>query len=104
MSSFDQREKGFENKYIHDQERDFKIRTRRNKLAGIWAAEKMKLKEQDATAYAASLVSDAVEGVPDENLIAKILKDLTDKEVKITEDQLKEEMERFYAEAKKAFE
>ena len=52
MSGIDDRESGFENKYAHDQELDFKANARRNKLLGLWAAELMGLDGEAATAYA----------------------------------------------------
>ena len=49
---FNDREKGFEAKYQHDQETQFKITARRNKLLGLWAAEQLGLGEADADVYA----------------------------------------------------
>lgn len=56
MTTFDKREQAAENKYVHDAELKFKIVNRRNKLAGLWAAEKMRMDAQDAKNYAEKLV------------------------------------------------
>lgn len=55
MSSFEKRGKDFENKFIHDKEMELKVAARRNKLMGVWAAEKLGKKGDDIDIYAASL-------------------------------------------------
>ncbi len=60
MTTFDNREKAAENKFGHDAELQFKISTKRNKMAGLWAAEKMGMDAESAKSYAATLVSDTV--------------------------------------------
>ena len=57
MSTFGEREKAFEDKYKHDQELQFKVEARRNKLIGLWAAEQMGLSGGDADAYAKEVVA-----------------------------------------------
>ena len=52
MAAFDEREKDFEARYKHDQELQFKVKARRNRLLGLWAAGRMGLTEEDAKAYA----------------------------------------------------
>jgi hypothetical protein len=54
MTTFDDREKAFEKKYEHDQELQFKVNTRRNKLLGLWAAGLLGKSGADAEAYAKS--------------------------------------------------
>ena len=52
MTTFDKREEGFEKKFAHDEELRFKANARRNKMLGLWAAEKLGLTGADAEAYA----------------------------------------------------
>ena len=55
-TTFDKREEGFEKKFAHDEELKFKATSRRNKLFGLWAAEKLGLSGADADAYAKEVV------------------------------------------------
>ena len=57
MTTFDEREKEFEARFKHDQELQFKIKARRNRLLGLWAAEQMGLGGAEADAYAATVVA-----------------------------------------------
>lgn len=77
MTTFDNRENAFENKFAHDQELQFKVTARRNKLVGLWAAEKMGLTQEEANAYAVSVVQADFEEAGDEDVIRKLLGDLT---------------------------
>jgi len=56
MSKFDEREKGFEAKWRRDQELRFKVTARRNKLLGLWAAQKFGMESSQAEAYAKTVV------------------------------------------------
>lgn len=77
MTTFDKREAAFENKFAHDAELEFKVTVRRNKLLGEWAAGLMGLDGVEAVAYAKTVVqSDFIE-VGDEDVIGKLLTDLT---------------------------
>lgn len=60
MTTFDNREKAAENKFTHDAELQFKISTYRNRMAGLWAAEKMGMDPQAAKDYATKLVADII--------------------------------------------
>jgi hypothetical protein len=77
MSSFDNREKGFENKFVLDEELKFKITNRRNKLLGLWAAEKLGKAGDAADAYAKEVVVSDFELPGDEDVITKVLADFT---------------------------
>ena len=57
MSTFDQREDSFEKRYVHDEELRFRAEARRNKLLGLWAAEKLGKTGAEAQAYAEALES-----------------------------------------------
>ncbi|MDH6268095.1 hypothetical protein M2360_003498 [Rhizobium sp. SG_E_25_P2] len=75
MSAINDREKAFENKYAHDEEKKFKIIARRNKLLGLWAAEL--LGKADADVYAKEVVAADFEEAGDEDVVRKVLGDLT---------------------------
>jgi hypothetical protein len=76
MSTFDQREKDFEKKFAHDEELRFKATARRNKLLGLWAAEKLGKSGPDADAYAKEVVASDFEEAGDEDVFRKVSKDL----------------------------
>ena len=75
MSTFDQRSEGFEKKFAHDEELRFKAMARRNKLLGLWAAEKLGKSGADAEAYSGDVVSADFEEAGDEDVFRKIRKD-----------------------------
>lgn len=101
MSKFDEREKAFEAKYKLDQELAFKANARRCKLIGLWAAEKMGLSGDNAEAYAKDVVAADFEKPGQEDVVEKLLKDLTAKGIDISDHMIRIEMERFYQEAVK---
>ena len=100
MSSFDEREKGFEQKYKHDQELQFKVNARRNKLLGLWAAEQMGMTDGAAEAYAKEVVAADFEKPGDSDVIEKVLKDLQAKGRSATELQVRKQLDQFFAVAK----
>ena len=100
MSTFNEREKGFEQKYKHDQELQFKVNARRNKLLGLWAAEQMGITGSAADAYAKEVVAADFEKPGDSDVVEKVLKDLNAKGHQLTETQLRKEMDRLLAVAK----
>jgi hypothetical protein len=73
---FKDREKGFESKYAHDAEMQFKIMARRNKLLGLWAAEQMGKSGDEAAAYAKEVVAADFDEPGDEDVFRKVRKDL----------------------------
>lgn len=94
MSTFDEREKGFENKYKRDQEFDFKVTARRNKLLGLWAAEKLGITDADAEAYAKEVVMSDFEKPGEEDVVEKVMGDFADKGAQVDEQELRREMAR----------
>jgi len=78
MSTFDDRETAFENKYAHDAEMLFKAEARRNKLLGLWAAGLMGKSADDAAAYAKEVVAADFEEAGDEDVYRKVSGDLGD--------------------------
>jgi hypothetical protein len=77
MTQFDDRERAFETKYARDEEMQFRIIARRNRLLGEWAAAKMGLTEAEAESYAKDVVRADFEEAGDEDVIRKVLGDLT---------------------------
>lgn len=77
MTIFDERERAFENKFAHDAEMQFRIQARRNRLLGEWAAAKMGLTPEETDAYAKAVVQADFEEAGDEDVIRKLLGDMT---------------------------
>ena len=100
MTMFDKREKGFEEKYKHDQELQFKVEVRRNKLLGIWVAGLMGLEGADAEAYAKEVVAADFEEPGDADVVRKVLGDLEEKGQEMTEHRLRKQMDALLLEAK----
>jgi hypothetical protein len=100
MTTFDDREKAFEQKYKHDQELQFKVEVRRNKLLGLWVAEMLDLKGDDAQAYAKEVVSADFEEPGDADLVRKVLADLEAKSVDMNEHRLRKKMDELTVVAK----
>jgi hypothetical protein len=69
MTTFDDRENAFENKFAHDQDMAFRVTARRNKLIGQWAAQKMGLTAEETDSYAKSVVQADFEEAGDEDVI-----------------------------------
>lgn len=76
MTTFDDREKAFENKFAHDEEMRFKAEARRNKLVGLWAAGVLGKAGDDAKAYAASVVAEDIKEHGEEDVARKLIADL----------------------------
>ena len=79
MSTFDEREKSFERRFELDQEIAFKVKARRNKIIGHWAASILGKQGADADAYANQLVSAELEKHGEEHVVAKLIADLAPK-------------------------
>ncbi len=79
MTTFDDRENAFENKFAHDSEMQFRAEARRNKLAGLWAAALLGKDGDAATEYAMSVVSADFEEAGSEDVVRKLAADLGDK-------------------------
>ncbi|TCO70596.1 DUF1476 domain-containing protein [Rhodovulum euryhalinum] len=76
MTTFDDRENAFENKFAHDSELQFRAEARRNKLLGLWAAGLMGLSEEAALDYAKEVVKADFEEAGDEDVYRKVAGDL----------------------------
>jgi hypothetical protein len=92
MSTFDKREEGFEKKFALDEEQKFKAEARRNKLLGLWAAEKLGKTGADADAYAKEVVMSDFEEAGDEDVFRKIRGDLDTAGVAQTDAQIRTAM------------
>ena len=99
MSTFDKREEGFEKKFAIDADQKFKAEARRNRLLGLWAAEKLGITGDAATAYAKEVVASDFEESGDADVVRKVLGDLTAKGVAITEPELRVKMDELMATA-----
>jgi hypothetical protein len=100
MPTFEDREKEFEARFKHDEELRFKVTARRNRLVGLWAAEKMGLSGDAAETYAKSIVAAEFGKGGDKHVVEKLLADLAAKGQAVTADQLRFELDHFAATAK----
>lgn len=103
MTTFDNRENAFENKFAHDADLLFKITARRNKLVGQWAAEKMVLTPEETTAYATSVVQADFEEAGDEDVVRKLLGDLTSAGIDADDAMIRAALEEKMVEARRQF-
>jgi hypothetical protein len=91
-TTFDKREEGFEKQFAHDEELRFKATARRNKLLGLWVAEKLGLSGADADTYAKSVVMADFEEAGEDDVFRKVRKDLDDKKVAVGDQDIKKTM------------
>jgi hypothetical protein len=99
MTTFDKREEGFEKKFALDEELRFKAGARRNKLLGLWAAEKLGLSGAEAETYAKAVVAADFEEAGDEDVFRKIRKDFDAKGVDQSDNQIRRTMDELMAQA-----
>ena len=99
MTTFDKREEGFEKKFAMDADQKFKAEARRNRLLGLWAAEKLGISGDAAAAYAKEVVASDFEESGDADVLRKVLGDLTAKGIAITEPELRVKMDELMAAA-----
>jgi hypothetical protein len=97
MSTFDDRENAFENKYAHDAEMQFKAEARRNKLLGLWAADLMGKSGDAAAEYAKEVVKADFEEAGHEDVVRKVSGDLGGK---ASDDEIRAKMAALLIEAK----
>lgn len=101
MTTFDDREKAFENKFAHDEEMRFRIVARRNRLLGEWAARRMGLSEVEAESYAKDVVRSDFEEAGEHDVIRKVLGDLTSAGVDTDEEKVREALRNKEIEARR---
>jgi len=99
MTTFDKREDGFEKKFAHDEELKFKAMARRNKMLGLWAADKLGLTGDEAQAYAKEVVLADFEEAGDHDVFRKIRKDFDAKGVAQSDHQIRRTMDELLEQA-----
>ena len=99
MTTFDKREEGFEAKFARDQTLRFKAEARRNKLLGLWAAEKLGKTGEDAQEYARSVIAADIEEAGEEDVFRKIRKDFDAAGVAESDHQIRRTMTELMATA-----
>jgi hypothetical protein len=101
MTTFDDRENAFENKFAHEQDMAFRVTARRNKLIGQWAAQKMGLTAEETDSYAKSVVQADFEEAGDEDVIRKLLGDLIAAGVDTSDEDVRAAMGDLMVEARR---
>jgi hypothetical protein len=99
MASFEDREKGFERKFAHDEELKFKATARRNRLLGLWAANLLGITGDDAQAYAREVIKADLAAPGDEDVFQKIRADFDAKGVEQSDHQIRRQMTDLLGEA-----
>ena len=100
MTSFNDRETAFENKFKHDKELEFKVNNRRNKLLGLWAAKLLGIDGAEAEAYAKAVVASDFDKPGDADVLAKVMGDFQAKSIDMSEHRLRKQMDELLAMAK----
>lgn len=103
MTTFDDRERAFESLYARDQELQFKVTSRRNRLLGQWAAEKMGLSGEAADAYAKAVIRVDFEEAGDDDVVRKLLADLTAAKVDVDEAEIRRQIDHKAIDARRHF-
>ena len=103
MTTFDDRERAFEAKFARDEDMAFRIIARRNRLLGQWAAARLNLTPEETDAYAKAVVQADFEEAGDEDVIRKLLGDLTSAGVDIDEASIRQALEHKTVEARRHF-
>ena len=101
MSTFDDRERAFEAKFARDEEMQFRIVARRNRLLGQWAARQMGLNEAESDAYAKDVIRSDFEEAGDHDVVRKVLGDLTAAGVECDETEVREALKNKEIEARR---
>jgi len=94
MDGFSQRKKAFEAKYLHDEELNFRIKSKRDHLFGLWAAHLLGYTDEKANKYAEDVMMVAVQGNPHEGVLHKVLRDLEAEHIEMSDHRLQKEFER----------
>lgn len=94
INGFSQREKAFEARYLHDEELNFRIKSKRDHLFGLWAAHLLRYADEKAEKYAEDVMMVAVQRNPHEDVLHKVLRDLEAEHIEMSEHRLQKEFER----------
>jgi len=100
MTTFDDRQRGFESKFALDQEQEFKAGARRNRMLGHWAAGLMGLEGANIDDYAKAVVRSDFELPGDEDVLRKVFEDLKGAGVAVTEAEVRMKMDGLLAQAR----
>jgi hypothetical protein len=98
-TTFDKREEGFEQKFAHDEELRFKATARRNRMLGLWAAEKLGLSGASAESYAKEVVAFELEEAGEHDVFRKVRKDFDAKGVSASDTEIRHVMNELLAKA-----
>ncbi len=99
MATFDDREKGYEGKFVHDETVLFKAAARRNKLLGLWAAEKLGLSGDEAQTFAGEVIKSDLEEPGDDDVFRKIRGSFDAHQVDQSDHQIRRTMDELMQEA-----
>jgi hypothetical protein len=100
VNTFDDRKKSFEKKMVMDAEQEFKLQARRNKLLGLWVANRLGKNEEEAKQYALSVIKADMEEDGDDDVFRFIKQDLIAGGINMTDIEIREKMEVFLTEAR----
>jgi hypothetical protein len=101
MTTFDDRERAFEAKFAHDEEMLFRVTARRNRLVGHWAAARMSLTPEETDAYCKAVVQAEFEEAGDEDVVRKLIGDLTAAGVGLDEGEVRRALDDAAVEARR---
>lgn len=101
MTTFDERERAFEAKFARDQELQFRVQARRDRLVGLWAAGQLGLPPEDAETYVGALMHADLATAGDEDLIGKLRDDFAARNLDIGEAQIRAMLDEKMAEARR---
>ena len=102
MTNFSDKERAEEAKYAFDEEMTFRVTARRNRLVGQWAAEKMGLSPEESASYAREVIQADFEEAGDEDVIRKVLGDLTAAGCEVDEAEIRATLEAKHIEARRS--
>ena len=103
MSSFEDREKGFEKKFVRDEELQFKVNAKKNKYLGEWAADKLGKEKEDKMNYIQEVIKSDFAEPGEEDVFRKIQNDFKKKTIQVTDDEIRNQMKLSLERAKKDF-
>lgn len=101
MTTFNEREHAFEEKFAHDEDIRFRVHALRNRLLGEWAAQKLRLRPPEAASYAIALAQADVAKFHDDEIVRKVLSDFLANGEAITEAEIREQLARLLPAAKR---
>ena len=101
MSTFDDRQKSFEKKFVHDEELQFKVSARRNKYLGQWASQILGYDQEKEKEYIQAVIKSDFEEAGDEDVFRKLKSDLADHN--ISDEEIRKKMDELFHKAKSEF-